>query len=211
MSKAKLLIAACFAMFIVGGIASATASAGEWDVNGKPITANVALASTALVLTTGKLAVPAANTEIVCKGHELLINEGRLLPPDGILAKDLTFHECSTENTGGCKIPTLTLTVALRGLAHLDGALNTLILVSPDTKNVLYTIKYEGELCALLGTQPVTGGLDLLIHEGRDPAIRHLILGFSLVAQLKIGSDEAELAGLSLDLELASKETWNFL
>jgi hypothetical protein len=86
-----------------------------------------------------------------------------------------------------------------------------LILVLPDTKNTLFTIKFEGEICALLGTQPVTGGLDLLIHEGSDPAARHLVLAFSLKGQLKIGSDEDELVGLSGDLELASKETWNFL
>jgi hypothetical protein len=211
MSKAKLLIAACFAMFVVGGIASATASAGSWDVNGKEITASVALASTALVLTTGKLSVPAANTEIVCKGHELLINEGKLLPPDGILAKDLTFHECSTENTGGCSIGPLILTVAIHGLAHLEGTLNTLILILPETKNTFASVPFTGELCALTGTQPITGGVDLLIHEGKDPATRHLVLAFSLPGKLKVGSDEAELVGLSGDLELASKETWNFL
>jgi hypothetical protein len=48
MSKAKLLIATYFAMFIVGGIASATTSAGQWDVNGKPITKSVALAGALL-------------------------------------------------------------------------------------------------------------------------------------------------------------------
>jgi hypothetical protein len=219
MSRTKLLIAACFAVFALVALASASASAATagWDVNGTLLSGTVPLLSTALVLQEGVLKVEAGETlEIKCKAHEVLFNEGLLRSPDGITAKDVTFHGCQTVGSSAekCMIPDLILTVAVHGLASLEGPLNTLIKVLPQTKTTFATIKFGnavGSECALLGTEAVTGGLDLLLHEGFDPATLHLALAFSLTGSLKIGSSNAVLEGLDADLRLASGLRWNYL
>jgi hypothetical protein len=218
MSRAKLLVVACFAVFGLVALASGSASAAEgWDVNGTLLSGTTALASTALVLQEGVLKIEAGETvEIKCKAHELLINEGVLKSPDGLLAKDVTFHGCETvgPSAAQCTIPDLILTVPVHGLASLEGPLNTLIKVLPQTKVTFSTIKFDnatGGACALLGVQPVTGGVDLLIHEGFDPATLHRVLAFSLTGGLKVGSSNAVLEGLEADLKLASGLRWNYL
>ncbi len=211
MPKFRLIIAACLATFAVGAVASATALAGEWDVNGAKLSGSAALAAKATVLEHGKLEVKQAETKIECVSAELGLSGAKLVAPDGVEATSVTFKECSTKETGGCSVPTTIGTVPVDGLASLDGTLNTLILVLPKTKAAFATIAFSGTLCALAGTQPVTGHVDILIHEGRDPRVVHLGLVFSLPGGLKVGSDEASLEGLKGDLELESKQTWNFL
>ncbi len=217
MSKARLLLAACFTMFAFSALASATASAtgGAWMVNGTLLVGTAALAN-GLVLSFGTLS--ALGVEVQCKAHEVLINGGLIEHPDWLLAKDLTFHECGVLNAGSnCKLPNsnnaLILTLAVHGLALLDpGApLNTLILLLPLPSKTFAVIPFEGEKCALLGNQPVTGDVDLLIHEGRDEKLLHLVLVLSLPGLLKVGSSEAELHGLDFDIRLASDLPWSFL
>ncbi len=211
MPRFRLIIAACLAVFAVGAVASTTALAGEWDVNGAKLSGSVALATKATVLEHGRLVMKQAETKIECLSTELALGGAKLVAPDGIEATSVTFKECSTKETGGCSVPTTIGTVPVDGLASLDGALNTLILVLPKTKSTFATIAFTGETCAMLGTEPVTGHVDILIHEGSDPRVIHPGLVFSLPGGLKIGSNEASLEGLKLDLELQSKQTWNFL
>jgi hypothetical protein len=219
MSRAKLLVAACFVVFGMTALAASTASAGNWDVNGTPLTSgSVALASTALVLNAGILEIEATGEAITvkCEAHELLINEGKLEGPDNISAKDVTFHGCKTTGTSAahCTVPDLILSVGVKGLATLDGTLSTLIKVEPATKTVFATIKFgsvtEGS-CAIEGGNAVTGGIDLLIHEGFHSAVTHRVLAFSLPGGLKVASNPASLKELVGDLKLNSGLPWNFL
>ncbi len=217
MSRAKLVFAACFAVFAFSGLVAAQAFAGgEWDVNGEPLHGTAALANAALVLKPGVLKIDNASpVEIECLAHEILINEGVLISPDGILAKSITFHECSVilGNPTCILGSSLITTVPIHGLAHLDegGRLNTLILILPETKTTFATIKFEGENCALLGVQPVTGGVHLLIDEGYLPKELHLVLAVTLKGGLKVGSSEALLTGLDADIRLQSGALWRFL
>lgn len=217
MSRAKLVFATCFAVFAFSGLVASQAFAGgEWDVNGTPLVGTAALAHAALVLKPGSLRIDNANPiEIECLAHEILINEGVLIAPDGVLAKSITFHECAvTLGSPTCTLASdLITTVPIHGLAHLDegGRLNTLILILPETKTTFATFKFEGEKCALLGTQAVTGGVHLLIDEGYLPKELHLILVVTLKGGLKVGSSEALLTGLDADLRLESGLLWRFL
>jgi hypothetical protein len=189
---------------------AATASAGEWDVNGAKLVGTKALASPAKVLAHGKLEVVGAGISIECVATELGINGGELVAPDEVRAKDLTFKECGV--TAPCTLASnVILTLALHGLAELDGTLGTLIKVLPLPSKTFAVLHFEGATCALLGSQPVTGTADLLAPSGKDPSVLQLVNAFSLPGSLKVGSSEGTLEGLSVDLQLASKETWNFL
>jgi hypothetical protein len=212
MSRSKLLVAACFTVFALSALASATASAGEWMVNGTKLTGSAAILSTALVLSEGRLFVPNV-LSIKCKAHEVGITGGKIIAPDGVLATSINFKECAvTEGNPTCELATKTIsTVPVNGLALLEGTLNTYIHISPETKAAFATIKFSGETCALLGVQPVTGNASLLIHEGFDERALHLTLAFSLPKSLKVGSSEALLEGLSADVRLESNQNWSFL
>lgn len=211
MSKAKPLLATCFAAVLLSILMSATASAA-WDVNGTLLVGSAQIASPAKVLNHGRLEVPAAGVNIECVSTELGLTEAFIVHPDELRIKSVTFKECGA--TAPCTIgseKTLS-TLPVHGLASLDG-LNTLIKLLPLPSKTYAIIKFEGETCPLLGNQPLTAtgaAIDFLIHEGADPRVLHLILGFSL-AGLKEGSDEATLTGLDFDAKLVSGLTWNFL
>lgn len=217
MSKAKLLVVACFAVFAFSGMVASTASAGEWQIEGETFTTGEtrALLPTALVLATGRLNVPSLNTEVVCKGEKLDLNNGKIIYPDGILVQSVVFHECSTENTGECSLgSTLISTVPIHGLVHLEGILHVLILLLPQTKTTFATIAFEGAKCALAGTQPVTekaGGFHLLIDHGQVFKLLHLVLPITLAGGLKVGLNEAELTGADWDIALNSHHLFRFL
>jgi hypothetical protein len=212
MSRAKLLFTACFVVFALSALASATASAGEWMVEGKPLSGSEELATGALVLAEGELKVLPAVTTIKCRAHEIGITGGKIIAPDGVLATSISFKECEgegacTEIANGGAIKTL----PVHGLALLDGPLNTYISVLPETKTTFATIGFTSENCALFPSQPVTGSASLLAHEGFDERVIHRVLAFSLPKALKVGSSEADLRGAVADIELKSKKPWSFL
>ncbi len=211
MPRFRLIIAACLATFAVGAVASATALAGEWDVGGKPLSGSVGLKNFK-VLEHGFL--EAVGVRVECTGTEVEVNGGELASPDLIRAKDLTFKECKANEQ--CTLAEKTiLTLPIHGLAELDpeNSLATLILILPLPSKTFAVLHFEGEKCALLGLQPVTGTgpvIDILLHQGRDPHVVQRALVRSLPG-LKEGSSEATLAGLVDDAELTTGQEWNFL
>jgi hypothetical protein len=215
MSKARLIVA-CLAVFAFSGIAASSAFA-SWEVEGETFVSGETreLLPTALVLAHGQLLVPLAGTTIECLGQQLAINKGKIIAPEGLLVESVVFHECTTQNTGNCSVTSEISTVPIHGLVHLDGSLNIIILLLPETKATFATIAFSGETCALLGTQPVTekaaGGVHLLIHHGQVFKLLHLVLAFSLPGALKVGSDEASLEGLDFDIALQSHKLFRFL
>ncbi len=213
MSKGKPLLAACFAAVALSAMVSASASAATgWDVNGTLLVGSAQIATPAKLLAHGKLEVPEWGVNFECVSTELGLTEAFIVHPDELRIKSVTFKECGA--TAPCSIGNgrTISTLSVHGLASLDG-LNTLIKLLPLPSKTYAIIKFEGETCPLLGNQPLTAtgaAIDFLIHEGADPRVLHLILGFSLPG-LKVGSDEATLKGLDLDAKLVSGLTWNFL
>jgi hypothetical protein len=212
MPRFRLIIAACFATIAVGAVASATASAaGEWDVNGTKLAGTAALASPAKVLEHGKLVVVGAGVTVECTSTELGISGGEIAAPDQLRVKSIEFKTC-TANGENCKLEEAAIkTEALHGLAELDGTLATFIKVLPLPSKTFAVLHFTGELCAISGAQPVTGTADLLAPSGKDPSVLQTVNAFSLKGSLKVGSSEAELAGLKTDIKLVSGQTWNFL
>ena len=163
------------------------------------------------MLAHGELEVVNAGIVIECTAHEVVINGGEIVAPDELRAKDLTFKTCSA-NGANCTLAENTiLTLALHGLAELHGTLGTLIKALPLPSKTFAAIDFEGATCALQGIQPITGTVDILAPEGRDPKLLQLVNVFSLTGSLKVGSSEGKLLGLHADLRLVSDETWNFL
>ncbi len=184
---------------------------GSWDVNGTSLVGSAALAGPIKVLEHGSLSVALAGVRIECLSKELGIEGGEIVAPDEARAKSLEFKECGATE-GSCTLEESTIkTLALHGLAELDGTLGALIKVLPLPSKTFAVVHFLGETCALLGIQPVTGTLDLLAPSGKDPAVLQLVSVFSLPGSLKVGSDEALLTGLNGDVKLASGQTWNFL
>lgn len=184
---------------------------GSWDVNGTPLVGAAALAGTIKVLEHGSLIVHIAGVRIECLSQELGIEGGEIVAPDEVRAKSLEFKECAATE-GPCTLQeTVIKTLALHGLAELDGALGTLIKILPLPSKTFAAVNFLGTTCALAGVQPVTGTVDLLAPSGKDPAILQLVRVFSLPGSLKVGSDEALLTGLEGDVQLASGQPWNFL
>ncbi len=212
MPKVRLLVLTCLGTIIIGALASSSALAGEWMVEGKPLSGTEELATSALVLAEGELKVLPAVTTIKCTAHEVGIAGGKIIAPDGILASSISFKQCEGEGAcAGIANSKEIKTLPIDGLASLDGSLATYILVLPETKTTFATIGFTNELCALFPTQPVTGDASLLAHDGFDEQVRHRVLGFSLPKALKVGSSEADLRGLVGDIELKSKKSWSFL
>ncbi len=208
----RIIIAACLAVFAVGTIAATAAWAGEWDVGGKPLSGTVGLKNFR-VLEHGF--IEAAGVKVECVGTEIGVSGGELASPDLVRAKDVSFKECKASG-GECTLAEKTvLTLPIHGLAELDpgNSLDTLILVLALPSKTFAVLHYEGEKCALLGIQPITGTgpvIDILLHEGHDPRVVHRGLLRSLPG-LKVGSSEAILTGLVDDAELTTGQEWNFL
>ncbi len=214
MPKLKLLVLAAFAVFVLSVPATAFAKEGGlWLVNGSGLApgAVLLLLPTALVLSVGELKVVGAGS-VICKGEQLLLEEGKIIGPDGILVKKITFHECEFVG-GGCSLKgSLIETEPVDGLASLDlpGSLNTYILLLPETKKTFTTLTLEGATCSIAGKNPVNGSVSLLVHGGLHEVLLHLVLAFSLKEALKVGGNEAELKGLDFDLALLGHENWSF-
>ncbi len=170
---------------------------------------------TALVLSHGRLHLTGVGS-MVCTGEQIGIEEGKIIGPDGLLAKKLTFQRCAFEETEVCRLANETIaTVPLHGLASLDlqgepASLNAYILLLPETKTTFATFKVEGESCALIGTQTIAGDISLLVPGALHEVLLHTALGFSLPKALLVGNNEASLEGLHFDIALLGHLAWGF-
>ena len=218
MSKVKLLALAAFAVFMLSVPATALAKeGGQWLVNGTPLAAGAVLEllPTALVLSRGHLVILTnPNLLLQCTGHLILLEGGKIIGPDGLLIKKVTFHQCEVKPIGAeCKLENETIASnSIDGLASLDlpGSLNAYILLLPETKTTFATFKFEGEKCPLAGVLPLTGSISLLIHGALHETLLHLVLAFSLPKALKVGAVESHLLELDFDIALLQHENWSF-
>jgi hypothetical protein len=210
MSRARLLVAACFAVLVLFTLMPSMASAA-WDVNGTALVGAKAISSGVLVLSTGFLEVVSTGDQVACSSKEVTINGGEIVSPDGIRAKDLTFRECKTNSTNCALAESTILTLAIHGLAELDGEFGVFIKALPLPSKTFTVLNFTGELCAIKGPQAVTGTIDLLSLEGQVPSVLQLFKVFSLTGALKVGSSEGSLRSVHYHLGLVSGETWNFL
>ena len=196
-------------------ITTPAASAGEWEVNGTKLLVTAALSSTALVLTYGKFEILGGlNISINCTSETIQINQGQLTAPDSLLVNGITLTECRAPSLeeASCAITSKTVSILpLKGLVSLDGSLGAFVELLPQTHTEFGVIPLEGPKCTLAGPWALAGGVDFLLHDGRDARTSHLALVFALPGQLRVGPDEVLLVGLGIDVRLANGQTWNFL
>jgi hypothetical protein len=208
MSKVKVTLSVVAALFALSAIASASASAAAWKVGGAELKGSAALATTAKTDKAAKL--KAAGVTIECIGSALKGVNPVITQTNTGSATSLEFTECSSLNEN-CTVPTTIGTVALTATASVGTAPDVKAVFAPKTKNTFATIKYEGEKCALLGTQPVTGKATVDDPTGQNEAELQIINAVTTEAsgELKVGSSPAELLGSAL-LKLASSSKWAF-
>ena len=115
-----------------------------------------------------------------------------LIAPNREAASSLELRECAA--TGSfCSLASSTIkTVPIVGEATLQGLLGAIVKVKPKTKSLFATIKYNGEECALLGVQPLTGEIELELPDGQDPKFGvTFVVGVNTV--LHVGASVAKL------------------
>jgi hypothetical protein len=212
MSRTKMIVPIFIAMLAFSALASASASAATagWMVNGTNLSGSAAIATTAKVHEAFALAGGGLN--ITCTGN---LNGVRpeIKSPNKDFAQELVFTACTTTN-GGCTVPTEILTVPILTEATLDSsnALGVIDTFKPETGTLFVNIPFKGELCAVVGTKPVTGKVTTLAPTGQDERVAQLLVANVAegASEIFIASSAASFKGSAL-LQLQSGQAWSFL
>jgi len=220
MSKAKLMVAAFFAVLALGALASSTASAATvgWLVNGTLLTGTqtAAIATTAFVDEKGILAFGEGEGEvkITCSSSTLGGVSPQIEATNKGSASSLIFEGCESTSTGECKlvsgksIGTLPITTEVT----LDGPLAVQGVFKPKSGTTFATIKLEGTNCAESGKVGIKGTAPWLAPTGQDERTLQL-LSVNITKEqnvLQVGSLAASLKG-SILLALVSLKGWSFM
>jgi hypothetical protein len=216
MSRFKVLSIALFAVAAVSAVAVSSASA-IWMVGGTNFHGTAALATTAVVHEPATLLVPNLGLTITCSGTSLDGLEPRIEALDKGFAKELKFLSCNT-NKENCAlevtnqaVPTLPLLV----LAELGAGESVKLLFTTETKSTFANVLFsEANTCALAGTQPVKGSVNLSSPDGQLELLSHLLtaLGSFENNSLEIGAgNKAYIDGGKALLRLQSDSKWSFL
>jgi hypothetical protein len=213
MSKAKPAVGVLVGILTLSALVASSAT-GQWMVNKTTLsgTQTAALATTAAV--DESFALKAAGVTVTCSGATISLTSGQLeASGEMFVIPDIVWDRCSANEN--CSVPLSLSTTALLVDTMLWLLGNTKVvgfLDLPKTKTTIATIKFEGEKCALLGTQPVSGKIKMQGPTGGSEATLQLIEVNALEAteELKVGSSAAEFKGKAL-LKLASGAPWSFL
>jgi hypothetical protein len=200
MFKIKLTFIVLVLASAVCAVAASSASAG-WSIEGVelPAGSKAALATTAKVTENFKLA--AAGVTIECTGANLNSISPEIVGPSKIAASSLTFSECKA-NTN-CTVTKTIGTVPVLAELTEQTAPEDKAVFAAETKTTIATIKYEGELCALEGIQPITGKASISLPRGQEGKTLQEIRANTTSGELKLGSNAATLKGVA-ELRLAS-------
>lgn len=222
MKRVKLVSLGLVAMFVVGAMASASASAvtlkyatctnvgsgGHWkdsactkaEANGAWDTVAVTSA-TAIEGTSGisKLKTEISSTKVVviCEKDTFV---GKI-EAEGKSKATITYEKCSLENEttkeklGNCKVPNIEAKVKDQLIA------NGAVIEDEFTEEgagPFANVVIEGSLCTLKGTYPVTGSQICKLPDGQKPAVEHPIECTAAGSKLKFnGSAAATYEGTS--------------
>ncbi len=190
----RLVITVIMAAGVCAG-STAPASA-NWLVGKSQLEGTAALATTASV--DQRFELKGGGVTIECKGTALNAASPQIVASSRITAASLTFGECKTTaepcSLGSTTILTVPLVGEVTGLTSPEDE----AVFSPQTKSTFATIKFNGETCALLGTQPITGTLGTVLPKGQEERTQQEVKASTTKGELKLGSNEAELKGSAL-------------
>ena len=178
-----------------------------WLINGTSLTGTAALATKQAVAERFKL--KAIGVTVECAGGSLSGTGMEVGSPNTLSAASITFSECSASEP--CSLATKAITsVPIAAEMQETGFPEDVATLAPKTKTILATIKFNGEVCALLGVQPVKGSMFVGFPAGQEErTLQEVRAEIPEVGELTLGSSGVVFTGAAL-LELSSKQTIGF-
>ncbi len=209
--KVRFAPACLAAAMAIGAVASASASASAgWMVNGTQLSGSAAIMRAELV-NGSAITLSSSVVSISCEAPTIEAEASSITSPSAGQASSVTFNECSS-TTEHCELAETSVTTSPLQTSEvvLEGSSGVRGLFIPQTKTTFATVKFNGELCAVAGTQPITGKVDWLAPKGQEERTAQLLLVLALAGQLKIGSSEAHLQFSYLQYVEGNK-AWRYL
>jgi hypothetical protein len=210
MTRFRLVLLSLFAVFAVGALASASASAEEcingtkpvfcrWPGN-TPIHLLKILGESHLALLAST--VGGAEIKLHCTDG-LFRGETHLL---GLILGEFDFLGCTVEKPTTCTSSTLILaSVHIQLLPNLMPALGLATGTGPEEELTKITI--GGGACAVAGTYSITGLQSLEFPNGETGLVNHEIVAKKALSKLKFGVEKVSLSSTAL-VHLHSLESW---
>lgn len=196
----RLSIAALVATALYVSIAI---PANAWFIAGSELTGTAGLATTAAVTENFKL--KGAGVTIECTGSTLSSSSPEITVLDELSVSKLSFNGCTASEP--CSTTKSFGTVPVSADFIEQTLEEDKAQITPKTKTVLATVKFEGASCALLGTQPITGEVNANFPTGQlEKTLQEIRMNtVEESKELKIGSSAAEFKGAA-SLKLATEK-----
>jgi hypothetical protein len=206
MRKAKMMFVSLLAVFAVGAVSSASASALLWSVNGSTTFGTEKISEGLITIEHGLLT--GDGLEITCPMLNIvggLIKEGKTG-----MATSATFSECKLINkTETCVLSSETIETN-PGTADLANA--TEIEVAPEGTNEFTTVKLNnvsGHTCSVKGKFVISGTARLEVGNASSEEPEHL-LTLSAASNLAINGNASTIKGSGKG-KLTSGNKWSIM
>lgn len=214
MSRSKVVIASLLALLAAAVVASASASAAEWHVNGST-GAIPATKITEKVITIKEGLLVGDGLEITCP--KVMVSEGQIEGTNSAKASGLTFTECSVKSPATCVLKSTTITsaavTAKAELAEKGTVKGVMIHFSPAAGEEFATIKFKVG-CPIAGEVEVHGTAQMFAPEGRTEKVSQIAELATTKASNELFVGGGTLNSASLEgkgsLELKNGQDWSF-
>lgn len=210
-ATAKTILAVFLVALATSALAADAASA-EWFVSGTKLTTTAALATSAVVDTTGTWELPVPKIGVDCEGP---LDLKLLLLPPGSFHGTFTWLHCRALPASTCSLssPTIQSESVEGTVTKGPGASEDRATIAPSTKAILATISFaETGGCPLVGEQPVKGSVTLGVPKGQIEEATQAIEGLGSVENnsLEVAGSKVYLEGGRALVKLASASKWSF-
>jgi hypothetical protein len=214
MTRFRLVLLSLFAVFAVGALASASASAEECINGTKPVfcrASNNTPIHLLKILGEGHLALLAitvggAEVKLHCT-DDLFRGETHLL---GLILGEIDFLGCTIEKPANCTVGEGTNKLIL-AFVHIQLLLNLMpalgLARGTGPEEELTTIKIAGAICTIAGEYKLTGLQSLEFPDGEIGLVDHKIIAKKALSKLKFGIEPVSLSS-TVSVHLHSLESW---
>lgn len=194
MSRGRLFLMGILAVMSIGAVASASASAAEWLVEGKTFSGTEEISGANVGNVTLLTTVNGIHLVIVCTSAT---GKGTIKDPNtGSVPSGVAFTGCTVSEPSGCKTTNKTTTaLEVSLLAEGEKRLITFFPSAAGEKKLFVTVEITG--CSLEGEYEVTGGsVACEVVEPFVPAeLKHCKFEPGVDQKLKFGTHEADFEG----------------
>jgi hypothetical protein len=214
MTRFRLVLLSLFAVFAVGALASASASAEECINGTKPVfcrASNNTPIHLLKILGESGLSVLAstvggAEVKLHCT-DDLFRGETHLL---GLILGEVDFLGCTVEKPANCSVgeganKLILAKIHIQLLPNLMPALGLATGTGPGEE--FTEIKITGASCVVAGEYKITGLQSLEFPDGEIGLVDHKIIAKKALSKLKLGIEPASFSSTAL-VHLHSLESW---